>query len=107
LEFGWNEPIITPDENARRHGRPGVEGAPLGEHGLGLTWLTLGPGCLDYGLWHVMKEFDQWIKGASAGRPSRLFCWRLASSCRAFVSSAARPTRQTLYACRADGDCRN
>ena len=41
LEFGREEPVVTTDEDPRRHLRPSVEGPGLGHRGPGLLRLLM------------------------------------------------------------------
>src|SRR5262245_11853862 len=62
LEFDRKEPIIATNEDARRYGRPTRKVALRVEHRLGLTWLPLRPGLVNYRLRHVVKEFEHGIE---------------------------------------------
>src|SRR5262249_1147298 len=69
LKLGRKKPIIASNEDARRHGGPALEVTRACKNGIRLSRLTLRPGFVNHGLWHVMKELDQRIKWGAGFPP--------------------------------------
>src|SRR5215831_8502629 len=62
LELQGEEPVVAPDEYARRNLRPPLEATRRGEYRVRLPWLALGEGRIDDRLRHIVKELDQRIE---------------------------------------------